>query len=68
MEYNGIDYGDIDFYEWEKIPWWEVNYTIDDVPDDDFTVDVKANSPEEARQLFEKYYPPKCKVWSVYGK
>lgn len=65
MKYNGIDYGNITYEEWDKMEWYEVNYYIGD---NDFTADVKAKSAEHARQLLESQCDPICKVWSVYSK
>lgn len=47
--------------------WWEVNYT-DTETLFDYKTDISAETPEEARRIFEEKTDPRYKVWAVYGK
>lgn len=59
--------GGIEYLNEPQGEWWEVKYT-DEETLEDYSTDVKANTPEEAQQIFESQSKPQYKVWAVYGK
>ena len=47
--------------------WFEVKYT-DEETLEDYSTDIKAESAESAKRIFESEHKSQYKVWAVYGK